>query len=275
MAILTNKNIEFLSNPDLIAILGLILEELDVVASGGAHRSTTYLAVSALEGLFNEILKLLRIAPTAGSVPTGWPLKSNGKPKSASKLTLEDVHNTLRAHGALSSDFDQLYGPLRQFRNYMHPKLELRDSKPISQSVALRALAALNALIEDYQFRRFVALQEWTLVHGRAQVMTDDAIDMSQSYGEQVSLLVSEEPARHYKKIKLAVFVQPGAIFNFVYNYSSRDKFMAARVDGRADQNGHGLDNGRLVCNKWQAWSIIDRYMGSSDPDPRSLLPNL
>jgi hypothetical protein len=63
MTNLTNKDIEFLSNQDLIGVLRSVLNELDVVSSSGAHRSTTYLAVSTIEGLFTEILALLRIQP--------------------------------------------------------------------------------------------------------------------------------------------------------------------------------------------------------------------
>ena len=81
----TNKNIEFLSNPELVAILRTILDEIDVVVSAGAHRSTTYLAVSAIEGLFGEILKLRRIGPTTVTVPGGWP-KKKAKHKNINEL---------------------------------------------------------------------------------------------------------------------------------------------------------------------------------------------
>ncbi len=41
MASFTTKDIEFLSNRELIDILGSLLQELDVEANAGAHRSTT------------------------------------------------------------------------------------------------------------------------------------------------------------------------------------------------------------------------------------------
>jgi hypothetical protein len=170
MTDLTNKDIEFLSNRELIEILRSVLNELDVVAGRGAHRSTTYLAVSAIEGLLGEILTLLRIDPKGGAVPPRWPVNRGGTPKRSSKLTLEERETVLHAAGALPQVFEQLYSPLRRFRNYMHPARELKDQKPIAQSTAQLALAALNALIEQYQSRRFVAKQEWTRVYGLAQV---------------------------------------------------------------------------------------------------------
>jgi hypothetical protein len=268
MTNLTNKDIEFLSNRDLIDILRSVLNELDVVASGGAHRSTTYLAVSAIEGLFGEILTLLRIQPTGGTIPPQWPCKQ-GKPKALDELTLEDREKILQAASALPSDFENLYGPLRRFQNYMHPARELKNQTPIAQSVAQLALASLNAVIEKYQFRRFVAMQEWTRVYGLAQVPEANVIHMPQNPGENVSILVSELPAERLRRIKFDVVVPPGAVFNFVYNYFSLDQFMAARIEGREGQNSRGWDNGRLVCTKWQAWTISDRYTNDSEPSPR------
>ncbi len=61
MANLTNQNIDFLSDRELVNILLSVLNEIDLVASVGGHRSTTYLAVSAIEGLFSEILRLKQI----------------------------------------------------------------------------------------------------------------------------------------------------------------------------------------------------------------------
>jgi hypothetical protein len=117
MTSFTNKDIEFLSNKDLIEILRAVLDEIDVVTSGDAHRSTTYLAVSAIEGLFGELLVLLRIQPEGGAIPARLP-KKDGKPKAREDLTLEEREVVLQAAGALPRDFEMLYGPLRRFRNY-------------------------------------------------------------------------------------------------------------------------------------------------------------
>ncbi len=117
MASFTNKDIEFLSNRGLVDILRELLHELDVVASSGAHRSTTYLAVSAIEGLFGEILKLLGIQPS--TVPSGvWPAyqsgKRKGKPKELADFSLVDREAVLKAAEALPPHFEDLYGPVRK-----------------------------------------------------------------------------------------------------------------------------------------------------------------
>jgi len=267
MASFTNKDIEFLSNRELIDILGSLLQELDVVANSGAHRSTTYLAVSAIEGLFGEIMKLLGIKPS--TVKIKWPTGKGGTPKALADLKLEERENILQAAGALPLDFEKLYEPVRKFRNYMHPERELKEQVPIAQSVGQLALACLNALIEKYASRRFVATQVWQVMNGLVQVPADNVIQMPQKRGDSVSVLVSELAAETFREVKFHVIIPPDVIFNFVYNHFSLDRWRAARIEGREGRNGRGHDNGLLLCTKWRAWAIIGRYTTESEPIPK------
>src|SRR5687768_13834831 len=130
MASLTNKQLDFLSNEKLIRILRSVLEELDMVASYGAHRSTTYLAVSAVEGLFGELFSLLQVE--VNTVPVGtWPVyksgKNVGKPKKVADLHLSEKIDVLSEAHALPQEFPfrDLCHRLREYRNYMHPAAEL------------------------------------------------------------------------------------------------------------------------------------------------------
>jgi hypothetical protein len=268
----TNKDIEFLSNRELIDILGSLLHELDVVAGSEAHRSTTYLAVSTIEGLFGEILKLLRIQP--GTVQAAWPVK-NRKPKKLADLTLQEREAVLQAAGALPPDFEKLYEPVRKFRNYMHPDRELKEKVPIAQSVAQLALACLNALIERYSYQRFVAGQEWQLVYGFAQVPSDNVIQMPQKIGEKDSVLVSGLSAKTFREVTFDVMVPPGAIFNFIYNYFSLDRWWAARIEGRESRDGRGKDGGLLLCTKWPAWAVVGRYTIQTEPKAKERRHNV
>ncbi len=267
MANLTNKNIEFLSDRELINILRSILEEIDAVASLGAHRSTTYLAVSAIEGLFGEILKLKRI--DSSTVPQFWP-KKDGKFIARNQLSLNEREIVLQEAKALQPDFESLYKPLRDYRNYIHPELE-KNQTPITQSVGQRALASLNTLIEQYESLRFITHQEWSLKYGIAQVPADNVIHMPQNNGDPVSLIVCELSAQNFQEMTFRVRIPPDAIFNFIYNFSSLDKFMGARIEGRIGWNGQGLHDGRLVCKKWRKWDISGRYTKESSPSPQKL----
>ena len=272
MADLTNKNLDFLSNEELINVLRSTLEEIDQVASLGAHKSTTYLAVSAIEGLFGELLKLKKLQ--SNTVPPDiWPTykdcDGNKHPKKFENLTLHEKEQILQNMGALHPDFKTIYKTVRKFRNYIHPDAEMDNRTPIKQSVAQLALACLNAFIEQYECVRFVAEHEWQLPYGLAQVPVSNVIHMPQNPGDHVSLLVSELPAKDFRKITFQVSIPPGGIFNFVYNYYSKNQFMAARIEGRESQNGKGLDNGRLRCIKWRVWSVNARYTDVSEPSPK------
>jgi hypothetical protein len=264
MASFTIKDIEFLSNRELIDILRSLLQELDVVASSGAHRSTTYLAVSAIEGLFGEIMKLLRIQPS--TVRSAWPSDKKGNPKAITDLNLFERETVLQAEGALPLDFENLYKPVRKFRNYMHPERELKEQTPISQSVGQLALACLNAVIEKYASRRFVATQVWQVMNSLAQVPAENVIQMPQERGDRASVMVSELAAEKFREVTFRVIIPPDAIFNFVYNYFSLDRWSAARIEGREGRNGRGKDNGLLACTKWPTWAIIGRYATKSEP---------
>jgi hypothetical protein len=250
MANFTEKDIEFLSNQELIVLLRSLLEEIDLVASAGAHRSTTYLAVSAIEGLFGELLTLLRIPHRAD-------------------LTLEQREQLLHDAGALPKDFEDLYKPVRRFRNYMHPDRELKNKTPIDQSTGQLALACLNALIEKYARKRFAGGQVWEQRYGLAKVPEDKVIHMPQIIGDDTSLLISELAADKFREMTFQVVIPPAAIFNFVYNYFSLDKWSAARIEGREGQGGKGYDNGKILCHKWRAWAIDGRYTTEPNPTTR------
>jgi hypothetical protein len=264
MTAFTNKNLDFLPNEKLIKLLRSVLDEIDVVASIGAYRSATYLAVSAIEGLFRELIELREIPLGA----LGWPAnKKTGTYTPLKDLDLFEMELILHEDNALPENFEKFYSPLRKFRNYMHPKLELRDEIPIAQSIGLLAIACLDALIETYGPLRFIAGQRWDLVHGLAQVPEDDTIHMPHA-GDHVSLLVSEKEAKDFKEMTFRVIISPGTIFNFVYNYFSPDNFMAARIEGRSAYGRSG-ENGRLVCTKWRTWFIRGQYIVSTEPDPK------
>lgn len=264
MGTLTNKDVEFLSNPDLINILHSVLRELDIVGASQTHRSTTYLAVSAIEGIFGELLNLLNLTPTTAS---WWPKDHSGKPKDRSKLTLDDRAKILENESALPTGFEKLYDPVRVYRNYMHPERELKELSPIAQSVAQLALACLNALIEKYSPQRFAANQIWQVEHGFTKILSNSLIQISPKSAEKHSVLVSERPASAFREITFDVLMPPDTIFNFLFNYSSLDSWRAARIDARDERSMYAKDAGLLFCNHWPAWSVIGRYVNEPKAD--------
>jgi hypothetical protein len=258
-----STDVEFLSNADLINVVQSLLNEIDLVASAEAHRSTLFLAASAIEGLFGELLKRVSL----GSIP-GWP-KEGTEYRPVEKLSFFEREKLLKKSGALPKDFEELFKPVRTFRNYMHTERELRELTPIERSSGQAALACLNVLIEKYASERFAAGQIWDLKYGVAQVPASNIIQMPQLIGQEKSFLVSRLPAQKFKEMSFVVNITPNAIFNFLYGCESLDQWKAARVEGRVGPGNSGLDNGQVVCLKWPAWAMGARYTKASEPSPK------
>lgn len=263
MTELSNINLEFLSNENLINILRSVLNEVDSVASHNAYRTTTYLAVSTIEGIFRELIRLFGL--NSNNVPT-WPKKQDKTtPKREKDLTLKDMTQILSNEGKLPVTFADLYDRIRDYRNYMHPSAELEKMTPIDQSVAQLSVACLTALLEQYSPVRFVANYQWRLEVGNAHPHSKDSFDIQHS-GEYFALLVSELPAKNFTQIKFVVNIPSERIFNLVYNYSSKNRFMAARIDKRISSDPNWYP-GLLKCVDWRKWDIIDHYTEDSEPN--------
>ena len=263
MTELSNINLEFLSNENLINILRSVLNEVDTVANHNAHRTTTYLAVSTIEGIFRELIKLFGL--NSSNVPT-WPTdQKTGRPIREKDLKLIHLTQILRDEKKLPEGFADLYDRIRDYRNYMHPSVELKKMTPIDQSVAQLAVACLTALLSRYSPIRFIANQQWRLDEGNAHPHGNDSFDIQHS-GENFALLVSELPAKNFTQIKFVVNIPTERIFNLVYNYSSKNRFMAARIDKRIHTDPNWYP-GLLKCADWRKWDIIDHYTEDSEPN--------
>jgi hypothetical protein len=265
----TNKEIEFLSDEELFDVLLSVLNEIDAVARVGAHRATTYLAMSATEGIFGQILKLKKRVPTATYVPKKWP-KWKKAPKPLERMGLLERYRVLQSERLLPRGFAKVFESMIDFRNYMHPDAETADLTPIELSVAQRALSYLNAIIELYQPLRFLAGAEWELIIGKANVPEESKLRLPLPGYDPLSILVSKYPAKRFRSISFRVTIPRDGIFDFVYNFGSYRQFMAARIEGRVDQNGKGYDNGRLICENTRLWNIDAGYIDEPNPNQSS-----
>lgn len=261
----THKGIDFLSNQRSIEIVRSILMELDTVATAGARRSTVYLALSAMEAIFGDILKVLE--PLDAKIRTNWPKTLAGRRRKLSRLTLQEREQILERAGALPARFQPLYAPLREFRNYIHPDRELREPTPIDLSVSQAALGALNAVIEQYSPLRFIGQRKWKVIAGLAHVSSPSQIELPPNPVENLSLLVTEDPGTRFNGIMFDVVIPPGGVFDFVYHYSTKNDFRALRIDKRRGPSGGPYDSGLLMITQWRAGSIVERFVTDSEPD--------
>ncbi len=99
-----------------------------------------------------------------------------------------------------------------------------------------------------------------------AQVPSENVILMPQNSGQAKSLLTSKAIASEFRSLSFNVDIPRGAIFNFVYNYQSKDSFMAARIEGRGEDVG--FHDGKLYASSWDSWHIVAPYTPETAPNP-------
>jgi len=125
---LTTKDLGFVSDPDLLLIIEDLLDEIDKVYAVSGFRSALYLSVSAVEGILKHVLKLnSQDAFGANSYPTN----KSGNPKNIEDLSLFECIPICKEISLIPQNLETTYDQLRQFRNYIHPELELTSEYKI------------------------------------------------------------------------------------------------------------------------------------------------
>lgn len=263
MLLFRDEDLAFMSDDQIETILRSTLLEISATLTNGAFRSATYLAASAMEGLLIQVIELLKLDSTKAP---NWPQKSK-KDIPADGLSFGQAIKILQDVNKLPKNFEDLFEPVSFYRNYMHPRNELRhltDMEPIKQSVALMAVACLVRTLEEFAPMRVFANCNWHLEYGYARVSSFNSIRMldDASQSTRAVLVVCEPGTAIPKEISFVVHLSEPGIFNFIYNYSSRQSFRAARIDTRKDYRG-----GLLVCNRWGKWTLVKQYELNLEPN--------
>jgi hypothetical protein len=112
----------------------------------GAWKSTVVLAGSILEAILLDLLSDANRAPSAEANPKG-PRKpmSSGDWKLVQLIAVAVDLGLLPASSAASID-----EVLRNYRNFVHPRLELRENRQLGEAKALLALGALKDVCDHF-----------------------------------------------------------------------------------------------------------------------------
>jgi hypothetical protein len=138
---LTTRELGFISDPDLALIIEDLLDEIDRVFSVSGFRSALYLSISAVEGILKHALKLNSDKALQASV---YPQDTSGSQKEIDDLSLFECIPVCSEILLIPADLKTTYDQLRQFRNYIHPELELSSAYKINIGVSLLAIGILN-----------------------------------------------------------------------------------------------------------------------------------
>lgn len=147
------RNFSWLLDADLRRIVERdYLELCLVLVPGAAWKSAVVLAGSIVEAILFDIMSQTRwVAPAMNSNKAPKDRQGNVKPISSGDWKLHDlieVATEIRLiPSARSATFDQV---LRDYRNFVHPKKEIRAAHPCTEAEALMSKGALDALLNHF-----------------------------------------------------------------------------------------------------------------------------
>src|SRR5262249_10565839 len=142
----TTRSFSFIKGKDLREIIERDYKELTLVLfPGGAWKSTVIMAGSILEAILFDRLS----DPAWNTKAMGSSVAPKGK---LENWRLEDLVKVAADIGVITKDradtFDQV---LRDYRNFVHPKKEIKAAHPCGEGEAQLAIGGLNAVCDLLQ----------------------------------------------------------------------------------------------------------------------------
>lgn len=135
---------------DFQSVIADRLQEVDACFESGAPLAVVILCGSTLEGLLYEVATR---NPVEYNQTRAAP-RSDGKVRPLPEWSLNNLLNTSRELGVLGEDVIKFAHAVREFRNYVHPRQQVKESFRPRQVTAQIARHVLRAAIEDLGMRR-------------------------------------------------------------------------------------------------------------------------
>jgi len=250
----TSKDLNFLSDPELTQVIRTILTEIDSLAIIRAHRSLIYLSMSTLEGILSNVLALnINKIQTF----TSYPTKKGGGPKDMKDLKLAHKVAIAKDLQIIAPDFFDTFKKFKEFRNYMHPLIEVEHKHSLDIGLGQIALGLMNHTISKLEKIRFIEEKIWKVISG---------IPIYNSSQKQIefklfrplrthSFLVTEDYSGNNIEVNFDLHIGEDAVFNFVFNYENEERFHMLRFETRRNEFC-----GVLHCEHKYAWRLIEEY---------------
>ena len=250
----TSKDLNFLSDPELAQVIRTILTEIDSLTMIRAHRSLIYLSMSTLEGILSNVLALnINKIQTFAS----YPKKKGGGPKDMKDLKLAHMIAIAKDLQIIAPEFLDTFKKFKEFRNYMHPLVEVEHKHPLDIGLGQIALGLMNHTISRLEKIRFIQEKIWKVISG---------IPVYNSSQRQIefklfrplrthSFLVTEDFAGNNIEINFELHIGEDAVFNFVFNYENEERFHMLRFETRKNEF-----SGVLHCEHKYAWRLVEEY---------------
>lgn len=255
----TSKDLNFLSDPELAETIRTILTEIDSLAIMNAHRSIVYLSISTLEGILSNILAL---NINKIKIFASYPKKKGGGLKDYDDLVLAEKIAIAKDLGIIAPEFFDTFKKFKEFRNYMHPLLEVKKKEPLNIGLGQVALGLMNHTISKLEKIRFIEEKIWRVLSGIPVYSAGQKkIDFKVFYPIPThSFIVTEDYVGNNLEVSFDLHMGDYHVFNFVFNYEDEQKYHMLRFETRKNEFC-----GILHCDHKYAWRLIEEYKGKWD----------
>lgn len=256
----TNKDLNFLSDPELAEIIRTILAEIDSLAIVNAHRSMVYLSMSTLEGILSNVLALnmkkIKAFASYPDKPTGGGKKKFGD------LVLDDKIRIARQLGIIAPEFFDTFKKFKTFRNYIHPLAELKKKQPLDIGLGQIALGLLNHTLSKLERIRFVDERIWRVLSGTPVYTKSQKIIEFKAVRPipTNSFIVTGDYVGSNLEVSFDLHMGAYHLFNFVFNYENDERYHMLRFETRPNEF-----SGILHCDHKYAWQLIEEYKSKWD----------
>ena len=248
---ITIKNLDFINDKDLQIILRGRLDELDRVFLSNANLSSIILSISSIEGIFRHFAKIFKKQIQSSSNYT----KINGEKKDIDKLTIEEIYELLTEQDILKriENFVNIYKLFRNYRNFIHPQEQIKESWPVGIGQAQMALGLLNATIDQISKYIFIGTKIFETISGRPRYDLSNVLHLDLANIRTNSFMVSKHKIDSLIKCKFILELGEKGVFNFVFNFSDIGSFKMLRLDNRKMDNTR---NSLLYCKQPFYWDF-------------------
>ena len=247
------KSLNFIDDKDLQVVLEKRLDELERVFAVNANLSTIILSISCIEGIFKHIADIFReLIKTSPD----YPLKSNGGKKDFHRLTIEELYKLFLERNIMQriENFDQIYSLFRNYRNFIHPQKQKKESWPVGLGQAQMAIGLLNATIEQLSNSIFIGAEILETISGHPRLDLSKVLHFDLANTRTHSFSVLKRNIDSKLEIEFEIDLDEGGLLNFVFNYLDDSSFKMLRLDNRESTR---TPNALLYSKQRYHWNVV------------------
>lgn len=250
---ISRKALGFIDDKNLQVVIEQRLDELDRAFSVNANLSTIILSISCIEGIFKHIASIFKATMLTSP---DFPKKSDGTNKAFHRLTIEEIYRLLLERDILQRipNFDQIYTLFRNYRNFIHPQKQIKESWPVGLGQAQMAIGLLNATIDQISKYIFIGSEILQKVSGRPMFDLSKVLHLDTANIRTHSFVVLKRRIDSDFNLKFDLELGNRAIFNLVFNFVDDSNFKMLRLDNR-DQDR--TPNAFLYSRQRLHWYIV------------------